>query len=425
MSGMADPGEFSDEGAPDARNGFDSILSNPPFQNQLRSRTSFDRGLAALQKVNAAGRTSAYTDAAAVFLDLALGLVREGGTVAMLLPQSVLASRDVEAIRAEMLRSARLEHLWISGEHAFDGALVATCAPVMRMGKPTDGDVSRSHTLGFTVLADIRVDAESKDNLGTLAHLTSAARGIPKFGFEACGTLADIAMATADFRDEYYGLEGLIVEAETGSLRDRNLMPVVTSGMIDPAVCHWGVKPTRLHKKRWLAPCIDPEKLAEGRIARWLEKRLVPKLMLATQTRTLEVFVDVAGRYVPCMPVITVTARDESRLWHAAAALASPVATAVAFERYAGTAMTSDAIKLAARQVLTLPVPVDVAAWDRGAEMFRTAQGAECDEERVGALVESGRLMCGAYRVGGVESERLMGWWIERVEARQTRRKRG
>lgn len=401
--------------------GFDAVVSNPPFQNRLRSRTALDAGVAALVRVSTGGRASAYTDASALFLDVSLGLVREGGVVAMLLPQSVLASRDAALVRAEALRAGRLEHLWSSGEHAFEGALVATCAPVIRRGAAAQGAVGRTHALGFARLADAVVGEEMRGGDGTWGALMAGARGAPVFAFESGGTIGDVAVATADFRDEYYGLAGFLAESG-GEGWTRERPPVVTSGLIDLAACVWGERWTRIHKQRWLAPVLERGRLTDARMLAWLEKRLVPKVMVATQTRVLEVYADERGVVVPCMPVISVTPRDEAGLWRVAAALGSPVASAVAFERYAGTALTADAIKVAARQVAWLPIPVDAGAWERGAGLFRAAQGAGTAAERLKGVVKSGRVMCGAYGVEGDELEVLMGWWVRRIERKIKRR---
>ena len=79
---------------------FDVVVGNPPFLNQLSTLTS--RG----------GRSrfggGPYADAAAEFLALAIGLARPGGRVGLVLPQSLLATRDAAAIRAAVDDAAAL-----------------------------------------------------------------------------------------------------------------------------------------------------------------------------------------------------------------------------------------------------------------------------------------------------------------------------
>ncbi len=398
--------------------GFDAIVGNPPFQSQLSSRTAHDRGLAAIIAQNSEGRTGAYTDSAAIFLDQSLGLVQDGGTVALLLPQSVLASRDAERIRKAAAESAALEHLWLSDGNAFEDALVSTCAPVLRVSGRAQS-VTRSHQAEITPLPDYCLQNKELLARETWAFLGSAARGVPTFDFAHSGSIQDIAHATADFRDEYYGLQGAIVES-TPDLPTDNCPKLLTSGLLDPAQSLWGTRPTRIHKQSWKAPRVNTTALeANAHMLTWLQKRLVPKVMVATQTRILEVFVDSAGDFVPCMPVLTVVPTEPDRLWHVASLIGSPVATALAMDRYAGTARTGDAIKLAAKQVLELPAPQGQSEWDEAATAFECAQSAESDSVRREALSLSGKQICRAFRLTDADTERVMAWWSDRLIKRR------
>jgi len=408
-----------DERDPKSRSaGFDAIVGNPPFQSQLSSRTAHDRGLAAIIAESSESRTGAYTDSAAIFLDQSLGMVREGGSVALLLPQSVLASRDAERIRRAAARSAALEHLWLSDGNAFKDALVSTCAPVLRVSGTTQ-TVTRTHQAGLTPLPDYLLEKDELCSSDTWAFLGSAARGVPVFEFVQSGLIRDIANATADFRDEYYGLRGAIVESTPKLSLD--LFPkLMTSGLIDPAQSLWGARSTRIHKQSWHAPRVDSEAFVDNtHMSSWLAKRLIPKVMVATQTRILEAFGDIAGAFVPCMPVISVFPKDPDHLWHLASLIGSPVATALAMDRYAGAARTGDAIKLAAKQVLELPVPQGQSEWDEAATAFERAQDSDTDSDRLAALCQSGELMCKAFQLSDRDSELVMSWWKARLTKRR------
>lgn len=398
--------------------GFDAIVGNPPFQSQLSSRTAHDRGLAAIIAENASSRTGAYTDSAAIFLDQSLSLVCSGGTVALLLPQSVLASRDAERIRKAATQYAALEHIWISDGNAFEDALVSTCAPVLRVSG-TVQTITRTHQSEIAPLTDYRLEGTELHTRDTWAFLGSAARGVPTFEFVQKGSIRDIAHATADFRDEYYGLQGMIVESAEQFLSNR-YPKLMTSGLIDPAQSLWGDRLTRIHKHSWNAPRVNVQALdADSHMTTWLEKRLVPKVMVATQTRILEAFVDSAGEYVPCMPVISVFPKNPDHLWNLASLIGSPVATALAMDRYAGAARTGDAIKLAAKQVLELPVPQGHSEWNEAAAAFAHAQGTESDTDRQTAINQSGELMCRAFRLAEDDTHRVMSWWTSRLIKRR------
>ena len=150
-------------------------------------------------------------------------------------------------------------------------------------------------------------------------------------------------------------------------------------------------------------------------MARWARARLTPKVLLATQTRVLEAVVDEAGAWLPVTPLITVVPRDPDMLWAIAAALCSPVLSAVSLREYAGAGLTASAIKLSARQVLRLPAPIDPAAWRAAGGVFRAASAAG-PSLRPGLLHECGMAICSAYGMG--DPQELMRWWGARLPVR-------
>lgn len=395
--------------------GFNAIVGNPPFLNQLSSETARNRGLAALIKARTEGLTSAYTDAAAVFWIDAMTKVAAGGRVAFLLPQSVLASRDASAIRERLTQTAALEHLWVGTDHAFADALVATCAAVVR-NEPTEShQVQRTYSLEFSELPTAELPAQSSGHTSTWSELAADAFGIPNFPYVSNETIGSIADATADFRDEYYGLSGFITEHSEHTTA-AEYPPLITSGMIDPACNRWGSRPSKVLKETWIAPRVDRRAMAScGTLSSWIDNRLVPKILVATQSRVIELCVDEEGTLLPCMPVLTVTPREREHMWRVAAALGSPVVCAIAMSRYSGTALTTDAIKLAAKQVVELPTPNRCAFWDDAAALYHRASDAPTDDSRIDLLIESARLMNSAYELDENHRKRLMDWWTPRL----------
>ena len=95
----------------------------------------------------------------------------------------------------------------------------------------------------------------------------------------------------------------------------------MTVGLIDPARCLWGRRSTRFAGRVLQRPRVDLTALQEApAMARWAQARLVPKILLATQTRVLEPVVDVRGRWLPSTPAITVRPTADASIWHVAAA---------------------------------------------------------------------------------------------------------
>jgi hypothetical protein len=376
----------------------DVVVGNPPFLNQLERRTSTGPDVARQLRALGDGALGPYTDMSAVFLHRAVGWVRDGGRVALVQPQSLLAARDAAGVRRHLAASCSLEHLWASDTPVFD-AHVLTCAPVLRKGAG-QGAVTRSHGPAFEV-----VEPRPEPVLtGPWSFLLAAGLGIPEVRLDGSGTVGDIASCTADFRDQYYGLAPYVREhadCPSGA-------PLVTTGLVEPAECRWGRASTRFLKRRWDAPVVDVPEASDDGIARWARARLVPKVLVGTQGRVLEAVADERGEWLPSVPTITVVPSSD-RLWHVLAVLLAPPVTAHAAATYAGTALTMRAVKLSARQVAALPLPRDVAAWDAAAQEARAAQ--HDDVRRPDHLLALGRLMCTAYGVG----EEVLDWWVERA----------
>ncbi|HET6561197.1 MAG TPA: N-6 DNA methylase [Marmoricola sp.] len=390
--------------------GFDVVVGNPPFLNRLETRTAPSPEVAARLDAASGGALRPYTDVSAVFLQRAVSWIRPGGRVALVQPQSLLAARDAAGVREHLAVRCSLEALWASDEPVFD-ASVLTCAPVLRRGA-TQGAVRRTHGPAFEPVPPRHVTTE--DLRGEWSFLVAAGLGTPELVLDpSAGTLGDLATCTADFRDQYYGLRPYLREA--AECEGCRCVPLVTTGLIDPAELLWGQRATRVLKQRWMAPTVDLDALeADPALARWARARLVPKVLVGTQGRVVEAVVDATGELLPSVPTVTVTAPPE-RLWHVLAVLLAPPVVAHAATRYAGTGLTMRSVKLSAKQVAALPLPPDPDGWDRAAGLLPTAQ--RDDERRPELLAEVAGLMCRAY---GVDDPGVLRWWLERAGLRST-----
>jgi hypothetical protein len=345
---------------------FDVVVGNPPFLSQLSSLTT-RRGAHRLGG-------GAYADTAAVFLALAVQLAHpRRGRVALVLPTSVLATRDARAIRAEVADAAGLRWLWwAKGDHVF-GAAVDTVVLGLERGAPRDGvqrwvgaAVERAAPLGF---ADLD---------GSWGALLVDLAGVPAIdGAATSGRLGDHATATAGFRRHYYGLVPHLREARCHQISQlpQHLVPVVTVGLLDVGRLSWGERPARLGGRRWDAPAIDVTDLDEP-LRSWARDRLRPKVLLATQTRVLEAAVDKGGRWLPSVPAISVEPHDPADLWRVGAVLTSPVASAWAATEVFGAGRSVGAVKLSAQQVLDIPWPA--GSLDDAAARLRAGDAQGC-----------------------------------------------
>ena len=394
--------------------GFDVAVGNPPFLNQLETATAPSKRIAELLKWRYPGVAGGYADTASVFVELSSQLVRpDGGRVGLVQPASALAAADAKGMRESVTRRGSLEALWVSGDKMFN-ANVLTCALVLSSGEGgKTKQLRRFKGADFAELTPLEPDSEDISCMDTWAPLIAEGFGIPRVDLDESRTLGEVLAATADFRDQYYGLAPFVEEADGRDPDGARWAALVTSGLIDPAELHWGNRTTRFNKVRYEAPVVDLDRLrVESDLGDWAANRLVPKLLLATQTRVVEVVVDEPGVLLPSVPVITVTTREIS-LWHAAAALMSPPITAWAAARYMGAALSIDALKLSASQVQNLPMPAMSADWDAAAELIREASGSASPHEHTRRLTEAGALMCGAY--GVADADQLMDWWTKRL----------
>ena len=319
---------------------FDIVVGNPPFLNQLARATT--RG----------GRSryggGPYADTAAVFLALSVGLARpDGGRVAMIVPVSVLTTRDATSIRTDLLHRAALRHLWWSPTSVFD-AQVRTAAMVFERGA-TQGDVHRTVGPSFTPVAPahlrrswgaLLLDGDDDDLSDTGPGEREAVDG-------ATPVLGDLAVFSADFRGQYYGLVGAVSDDVDGP-------PLITSGLIDPGRCRWGEQPVRFARQRFAAPRVALDRLSPT-MQRWAAGRLVPKVLVANQTRVIEAVADHAGAWLPGVPVISAVPHPGVDLDSITAILASPGATAWVRRQAAGSGLSADAVRLSPSLLASIP----------------------------------------------------------------------
>jgi hypothetical protein len=348
----------------------DVVVGNPPFRSPLRGGgPGRDR------------RLGPYADVATAFLLRSLDEVAPGGVVALLLPASFLSARDAAPARRLAGERAELVDVWRPPVR-FAGAAVHVCAVVLRAGTGTAPP-------------------------GSWSPLVAGAPDVPVVPHGRVGDRFEVA---ADFRAQYYALAPHVVEGPGGADPAR-FPPLVTSGLVDPAECAWGRRPARHGRRRWDAPRVDLDGLAAAGHGAWAGRRLVPKVVVATQTRVVEAAVDETGAWLPSVPLVSVTGPPD-RLWHAAAALLCPVITAGALRRAAGAALDPDHIKLGAPQVRSLPLPAEGADWDVAADAVRAATAAGTATDRRRALLAAATASCAAY---GVPAGGLVEWWAARL----------
>lgn len=371
---------------------FDLVIGNPPYLSQMAATTT--RGGSSQRG------GGPYADAAAEFLALAGELVDpDGGRVALVLPQSLLASRDADAIRRSIGERAHMVWSWWSDRRVFD-AQVFVCVLAFEFGRP-----------------------EPVERRSNWSHVVTSRQGIPAVpqDLRVDGCLGALARLNANFRDEYYGMIPAVGDHDMGP-------PLITSGLVDPGRSSWGEHPITFAKQRFQRPRVDLARL-DDHMREWARRRLVPKVLVANQTRIVEAVCDPCGDWLPGVPVLGVYPagahwEDDARrsadelaesAWKIAAVLSSPVASVWLWHRGAGTGLSADTIRLSPVTLAALPWP----AGDLGVAVDALRRG---DVRGCGAAVDV------SYGIRGESTlfeSSLFDWWselLERVESRQLRR---
>lgn len=353
--------------------GFDVVAGNPPFQSQLGRTTARPEADRRRLRSRFGAAVRPYTDTAWLFLLVGCELVRPGGQVVLVEPQSLVAARDAEAVRDAVDRQAHLRELWVDDRRVFSAA-VRVCAPVLERDATPSGRAPAEPTevVDLTEVAERRptggAPAEGTGVEDRWRGLWADAHGLPAVRLGRRQALGERATIIAGFRDQYYGLVDAVRELAPDDTAD-TAARLVTSGTLDWAGCAWGARPTRFAKRRWQAPVVDLGRVGSAPpvAQRWVARTRVPKLVVATQTRVIEAAVDPDGTWVPSVPTLAVVPADHDELWHLAAAVLSPTATAWLARRAAGTGLDRGALKVAAPDLTALPLPAASAAWDAAA----------------------------------------------------------
>lgn len=394
---------------------FDLVIGNPPFLSQLASGTARSAQRTAALRARFGRALRPYTDPAALFFRLAVDTVGPGGAVGMVLPVSVLGSRDAEAIRSEVSSAASVRSLWLDTTGVFDAAVHAVAVTLSR-DSPRTEEVSRFVGERFTPAPSCCVP---RDGACTWAQLAAGLLGVPEVRMPIQGghVLGDLCEITAGFRDEYYAIAAQIVDAPAtvgAGEEDDPVRRVATVGMLDPARVAWGTRHFKIAGERWARPSV-PVKSAGALLARLIDRQSMPKLLLATQTRVLEVAADPEGRYVALTPVIVVTPKDAADLWWIGALLSSPAVSAWVAGRIFGTARSLSAIKPSAALLRKIPVPEASDSWWRAGAHYRRATFAPDSIQRQRALFESARETLRGHGLAGPSAAAVLNWWAARL----------
>ena len=311
---------------------FDVVIGNPPYLNQMSAATT--RG------GSSQWGGGPYANSAAEFLALAAHVTRPGGRIGLVLPQSVLAARDAGEVRATVDAGCALRWTWWASGNVFD-ADVRTWAGVWERGGRSS-PVERQIGPDFVATEPASPPTESSHGGGSWSW--AIAEG-PAPAAADDDVLGSIATFGADFRDEYYGLVPAVSDEGDGP-------PLVTCGLIDPGRSLWGEKPVRFAKRRFEAPRVELD-LLSPKMRHWAHAQLVPKILIANQTREIEAVHDAQGAWIPGVPVITCRTDRPDRVIDV---LNRPSTNAWVRYHAAGSGLSSSAVRLTPSLLAAIPM---------------------------------------------------------------------
>lgn len=376
------------------------VVGNPPFLGQLTADTArtVERRTLLIDRFGDAAK--GYVDDVGLIMLAAVKHAAEGAVVALVAPESFLGVRDAGAVRSSLSAIAALDAVWVEPGGTFE-ANVDVVAPVLVVG----GGGATTAIRGATALELPRPTGEN------WAPVLAAVAGVPVVQVDSLRRIGDAAEVTAGFRQHFYGLQGAVRE-HRGDAEVR----LVTSGAIDLLQNLWGERTIRFGGQAWHRPIVDLADIEDAAVAEWFRARLRPKVLVASQTRVIECVVDAGGTLLPSVPVISVEPADADDLWHVAAVLSSPVASAIIAASSAGTGLSRSALRIRASELAQLPLPAPSSAWNAAARAAERAQAAAAEGDGAGhreAIGNLGREMAVAYNLERNDS--LVDWWCDRI----------
>jgi hypothetical protein len=389
-------------------------VGNPPFLGQLGKDTSLDRKTAGRYREVLGPVVRGYVDVAALFFFASVGCLADDGAVALVQPRSIVSAQHAKRVRDSV--TSRVAALGVVDTDAalFDAA-VDPLVVVAIVGDEIVRCLNRANS-PLRVRRDLRPGGRWSSLLGTRD-------AGPDIVIPPCQTLGQVAKVVADFRDQYYGLRGSVCEGDEFGIEHptqstSDLPMLTTCGLIDLAAFQWGRRATRFDGATIQRPVVNRENLKGMAIDDWISSRMVPKVLVATQTRVVEAIADPRGMCVPSVPVLTVfPTADSVDVFTVLAVLHSPVASVWVAQRVAGSALSASALRVSVVELREMPFPIDCAELRAAGECMRRASQA-ADELDMGTYVaqveESGRLVHQAFALESSDDEQATEWWRPR-----------
>jgi len=288
---------------------FDLVLGNPPFVNAIeKDLTPHTKGLLREKFPEVKGAA----DLAAYFLALAIRLVRPGGRIALVLPRPLLNSPTVARLRANLPAYLRPNLIYAPERNDFfPGAKIFTVCLILgpedRCLLSTDPNPATARFFSSPPPATDNwwqhLSKERHEGIEALRHegeiLDQRVAGIESREPSPASSSADLRLssifslqASLTTADAYHLVPHLI-DSEEGPGQK-----LLTTGLIDPGISHWGKAPCRFLNQTFRRPRVNPEARLTPSLARRRAQSRRPKLLVAGLSQVFEAYLDSAGEYL-------------------------------------------------------------------------------------------------------------------------------
>jgi len=337
----------------DAPEQFDLVIGNPPFSNAIEAGITDDVKAEVRCRHPLLGGTA---DVAYYFLDRAVGMVKPGGRVAMVLPRAVLAAPAMDKWRASLPEQLRPNFVYAPPNcDLFGGAAVFICLLVLGPEKSCRFSLDANEF--FNLKSEISNLKYWQTTVITDVNWWQALHGaaIPAGGQK----LGDVLEITASMTtgDAYDAVAHLVDDANAVGMR------FVNTGLIDPNVCHWGQQYCRYLKRDYRYPVLvdSPRLTSSLRRRMLLAKR--PKIIVAGLTKRIECFLDEDGKYIGAVSTFSLyhPTDDLAVLWAACDTLLADSTSENFVAALGGTGLRGQHITVTKRFLQSVPLDANAA----------------------------------------------------------------
>jgi len=333
------------------KNGFDIVISNPPYISALVSKKIIDKNIREDYKQKFLSAKGAY-DLYIIFIEHGLSILKTNGYLIYITPSKYLSAKYAVALREIILRYSLLKLVDFSKTKVFKNTGVSTLVTIIKKGitsapietlKPIN---ENNNELIFEKIFNER------NNLNLLPEkiwgflLSEHIELISKIMLKSnlISEVADVnASSTAAEADEFYGY----IRDNSG----KDFHKIINTGTIDHIYNHWGRIAYKNRNRYILTPYIDLSKINDRR--KLMYKK--PKLIFSKIAKSLTATYDRIGEFASTNTNFVYASRGSS-LDFLAAYFNSKLADFIYKQLFAGLNMFSS-YQFQAPQIRLMPVP--------------------------------------------------------------------